>query len=168
MPKPLPTDFNPFYGTYVHLVPQHEALEAIVTNTSQVVRFFQSIPVDKQHYAYAPGKWTIKQVLQHITDAERIFAYRALRFVRADETPLPGWEENDYAAHARVDHLHWNDMIDEFLHVRKASEHLYKHLNEAELARSGTANNSFITVNALGFVIPGHALHHMKVIEERY
>ncbi|WP_295118102.1 DinB family protein [uncultured Chitinophaga sp.] len=168
MPKPATSDYNPFYGTYIKLVPQNDALSAILANTPEIVSFFEQIPADKLDYAYAPGKWTVKQVLQHITDAERIFAYRALRIARADKTPLASFEENDYAEQARVDGLDWIDMIAEFKAVRSSTEYLFKSLNETELQRTGTASNSPITVNSLGFITAGHALHHRQVLIERY
>jgi uncharacterized damage-inducible protein DinB len=168
MPKPSERDFNPYYGRYINQVSQNDALSAILANTPEIVSFFEQVPADKLNYAYAPGKWTVKQVLQHITDAERIFAYRALRIARADKTPLAAFEEDDYAAQARVDGLDWKDMIAEFQTVRKATEYLFKSLNDEELQRVGTASNSPVTVNALGFITPGHALHHRQVLIERY
>ncbi|MCK7560198.1 DinB family protein [Chitinophaga sedimenti] len=168
MAKPVEGEFNPYAGTYINYVPEDDVVTALAANTRIMIDFFRSIPVDKRDYAYAPGKWTIKQVLQHVTDAERIFAYRALRFARADKTELPGWEENEYGEQARVDHLQWDDMLDEFIVVRKSSEYLFKSLNEAELQRGGIANGRFNTVNSIGFVIAGHAYHHHKITQERY
>lgn len=136
--------------------------------TSLFLAFLDHVPAEKLNFAYAPGKWTVKQVLQHITDTERIFAYRALRFARKDQTPLSGFKENDYAVVARVDHREWLDLVEEFQMVRVTTEHLFRSLSEEEMFRSGTANESPFTVLSIGYIILGHAIHHRRVLEERY
>ena len=168
MARPSAQDYGEFYHTYVSLVPEDDILEAFTSQTTAILEFLDEIPEDKLDYAYATGKWTIRQVLQHMTDAERIFAYRALCFARKDITPLPGFEENAYAAAANVAHRDWIDMIEEFQLVRLASEHLFRSLNEEELQRKGVASTTPITVLSLGYVIIGHAMHHQRVMAERY
>ncbi|GEP96513.1 DinB family protein [Chitinophaga cymbidii] len=168
MARPSAQDYAEFYHTYVSLVPEDDILQAFTSQTTATLEFLDEIPEEKLDYAYATGKWTVRQVLQHMTDAERIFAYRALRFARKDITPLPGFEENAYAAEANVAHRDWVDMIEEFQLVRLASEHLFRSLNEEELQRKGVASNAPITVLSLGYIIIGHAMHHQRVIAERY
>lgn len=168
MARPSTQDYKEFYHTYVSLVPEDDILEAFSNQTTATLQFLDAIPEDKLDYAYATGKWTVRQVLQHLTDSERIFAYRALCFARKDLTPLPGFDENEYAEAARVAHRDWMDMIEEFQMVRLASEHLFRSLNEEELQRKGMASNAPITVLSLGYIIVGHAMHHQRVMQERY
>lgn len=168
MPRPLPQEYGEYYHGYISQVPENELSLAFSNHTANTLQFLKEIPVSKLDYAYAPGKWTVKQVLQHLTDAERIFVYRALRFARKDSTPLASFEENDYADVARVDHLNWEDMIEEFRLLRSSSERFFLSLNEEELSRFGKASGVNITVRSLGFIVIGHALHHQKVLKERY
>lgn len=168
MARPSIQDYKEFYHTYVSLVPENDILEAFSSQTTVTLQFLDAIPEDKLDYAYATGKWTVRQVLQHLTDAERIFAYRALSIARKDPNPLPGFDENEYAEVARVEHRDWMDMIEEFQMVRLASEHLFRSLNEDELQRKGMASNAPITVLSIGYIIVGHAMHHQRVMKERY
>jgi uncharacterized damage-inducible protein DinB len=168
MARPSTQDYKEFYHTYVSLVPENDILEAFSNQTTVTLQFLDAIPEDKLDYAYATGKWTVRQVLQHLTDAERIFAYRALSIARKDPNPLPGFDENEYAEVARVEHRDWMDMIEEFQMVRLASEHLFRSLNEDELQRKGMASNAPITVLSIGYIIVGHAMHHQRVMKERY
>lgn len=119
-------------------------------------------------YAYAPGKWTVKKLLNHIVDTERIFIYRALCIARGDQTPLPGYDENDYAEAAQVGHRSLVDLAHEFQSVRSATLSLFNSFGEHELLRTGIANGNAMSVNAIGFIIIGHALHHEVVARERY
>lgn len=168
MARPSPQDYAPFYHTYVSQVPEDEILTAFTNQTAATLQFFGRMPENKIDHAYATGKWTVKQVLQHLTDAERVFAYRALRFARKDYTPLNSFDENAYAEAARVDHRNYQDMLEEFQMIRNASEHLFRSLNEEELQRQGVASTAPVTVLSLGFIIIGHAIHHQRVISERY
>ncbi|MBO9151137.1 DinB family protein [Chitinophaga sp. GCM10012297] len=168
MARPSQGDYGAFYETYVSKVQEDDIYEAFRKHTAEVLDFFEKVPAQKLDYAYATGKWTIKQVLQHLIDAERIFAYRALRFARKDYTPLSPFEENDYAAEARVDEREWMDMVEEFQLVRLSSEHLFRSLNEEELQRSGIASGVPVSVLSLGYILIGHAIHHMGIVSERY
>lgn len=168
MPRPKQSEYAAFYETYVSRVPEDDLTSAFRKHTASALAFFTRIPDDKHHFAYAPGKWTLKQLLQHVIDAERVFAYRALNFARKDAHPLPGFDENEFAAVARVDHREWSDMVEEFQFVRNASDHFYRALNEEELSRTGVASGNPVSVRGLGFIILGHAIHHMEVVKERY
>jgi hypothetical protein len=157
-----------FYHNYISHVPQDDLLEAFKVQTPAIIKFIETIPPGKYDYRYADGKWTIKEVLQHIIDAERIFAYRALRFARKDETPLPGFDENLYADNAKADKRNWNDLMEEFKVVRKSSEYLFNSFDNDQLEATGVSNNSPVYVLGIGFLLIGHALHHVKVLQERY
>ncbi|MBC7946807.1 MAG: DinB family protein [Chitinophagaceae bacterium] len=157
-----------FYHNYISQVPQDDLMKAFSTETPAFVGFMESVPAEKHDYRYAPGKWTIREVIQHIIDAERIFAYRALRFARKDATPLPGFDENTFADNAKADRREWNDLVEEFKVVRAASQYLFASFDEEQMEASGTSNNNSIYVRAVGFILVGHCNHHMRVIRERY
>jgi uncharacterized damage-inducible protein DinB len=157
-----------YYNKYINLVAEDTIPEAFAKQQPLLEAFLQNIPPEKAGYAYAEGKWTIQQALQHITDCERIFAYRALRFARKDKTPVPGFEENDYAAAAQVSHRSLQDQANELLAVRRATLELFKSFVPEDLEQTGAANTYEVSVSSLGFIIAGHVYHHINVIEERY
>ena len=132
------------------------------------IKFVQNIPLEKFDYRYAEGKWTIKDIIQHIIDAERIFGYRALRISRNDKTPLPGFMENDYIENTNANGRSIQDLLTEFSAVRHSNLLLFKNFSEEQLVRLGTASNHTISVRALGFLMIGHQKHHQKVFQERY
>ncbi len=169
MPRPTFDGGNkPFYEKYVNLVQGDSVEEAMANHAAAVKTFYLALPEDKADYAYAEGKWTIKDVLQHVTDAERIFSYRLLRISRGDTTPLPGFEENDYAVAAHAGKRSMQELKDEFAAVRTATDHLLASLGEEEYSRVGTSNNNPIAANTIGFLLYGHLLHHQAILEERY
>jgi uncharacterized damage-inducible protein DinB len=157
-----------FYHNYISHVPQDDLLEAFNVQTPAFVKFIENIPEEKRDYRYAKEKWTIKEVLQHVVDAERIFAYRALRFARKDPTFLPGFDENTFADNAKASKRDWNNLAGEFKVVRMSSEYLFASFDNDQLEAAGTANNSSVYVLGIGFLLIGHAMHHMEVIRERY
>ena len=157
-----------FYHNYISQVPQYDLLEAFNAGTPAFAQFIENIPLIKREYRYAPGKWTVKEVLQHIIDAERIFSYRALRFARKDATLLPGFDENDFVNNAKTEKRDWDNLLAEFKAVRMASEYLFASFDDDQLNAEGSANNSSIYVLGIGFIVVGHSLHHMNVIKERY
>ena len=143
-------------------------IEAIEAHIQETPAFLQSIPAEKWDYAYAPGKWTIKEVVQHLIDAERVFAYRALRFSRKDLTPLPGFDENMFAANARVNHRSPEVLIEELKTLASSSLQFFKSLEPDQIEFTGISNGNSISVNAIGFIIAGHVRHHINIIKERY
>jgi DinB superfamily len=157
-----------YYHNYISQVPDDELIEAFNATTPAFIQFLEDIPPGKHDYRYADGKWTIKELLQHIIDAERVFAYRALCFARKDQTFLPGFDENTYADNAKADKREWNDLVGEFKFVRIASEYMFSSFDEEQLDATGTANNNSVYVLAIGYILIGHCLHHMKVIKEKY
>ena len=164
-----PIEYAPFYANYLNQVSKDTTIiEELELSLEQLIQFVPSIPLDKIEYRYAEGKWTIKDILQHLIDTERIFAYRALRITRKDQTPLPGFEENDYADNAFANQRELNDLIDEFKVVRQSTIHLFRTFTDEQLAFLGTASDKLISVRAIGYIISGHQKHHINVFKERY
>jgi hypothetical protein len=157
-----------FYQGYIDLVKDNDFREAIRKNTRQFRRMVESIPRKKIDHAYAEGKWTIRQMLQHIIDAERVFAYRALRLSRKDATPLPGFDENQWAAHDGGSDRKWKDLVAEFRAVRASTEFLFESLSDDQLRFAGTVNGRPLNAFTIGFILPGHVAHHMRILQERY
>jgi len=157
-----------FHHNYINLAKEEEIGKALKKNTEQFRKFLKKIPKKKIDYAYAEGKWTIREMFQHIIDAERVFVYRALSFSRLDATPLPGFDENTWAVHAGAAARNWNDMQEEFKLLRKSTEVFFASLTDAQLKFIGEANGSPLNGAALGFITPGHVAHHMNILKERY
>lgn len=162
-------EYAPYHGAYItEIDPTYTLVEELEISVHNFVHFVREIPMDKYDYRYAEGKWTIKDIIQHLIDSERVFAYRALRFSRGDTTELPGFEENDYAANAHGDDRSINDLLTEMSALRHANIMFFKSLKEEDLMRKGTASGFTVSVRALGFLIIGHQNHHMKIFKERY
>jgi uncharacterized damage-inducible protein DinB len=157
-----------FYKGYVENVKDMDVMVALNQSSKVALNLFRSIPEDMGEYRYSEGKWSVKELLNHMMDAERIFAYRALRISRNDKTPLPGFEENDYAplanAHART----IAKLTDEMERVRITTIDLFSSFTPEMLKREGTASNNKISVLHLGYIIAGHETHHRKIITDRY
>ncbi|MHC0441886.1 DinB family protein [Flavobacterium sp. 3-210] len=164
----LDNEYSGGFATYIREAGNVNLIEELEISLHDFIRFVQNIPMDKFDYRYAEGKWTIKDIIQHIIDCERIFAYRALRFSRNDKTSLPSFEENDYAENTNSNARSIQDLLTELSALRHSNLLFYKSLTEEQLKRIGTASNIHISVRALGFVIIGHQKHHQKVFEERY
>jgi uncharacterized damage-inducible protein DinB len=153
---------------YFDLVQTDNLLFELKQDLDRTVSFFLSIPSEKEHFAYQDGKWTIAQLLRHVIDCERIFAYRALRFARLDKTNLAGFDEDFYMASLLSQEEHLSDLIEEFKSVRQATISFFETLNDVMLDFQGTANNLKISARAIGFCVIGHNIHHQRVIAERY
>jgi uncharacterized damage-inducible protein DinB len=158
----------PFYKNYVKQIDEPDMLQALRISGHRMVELIHSIPDSKADHAYAPAKWTIRELLCHIMDAERIFCYRALRFARNDRTPLSGFEENDYAPQANASARSLQKIASEMAHLRASTLDLFESFTPEMLTRKGTANHNEISVVAIGFIIPGHETHHRKILQERY
>lgn len=168
MPRPAAIESAEFYHKYINYT-QGDSVQAIIANHSKAIHdFYNSLPEEKADYAYAEGKWTIKQVLQHVIDAERIFTYRALRIARKDTTPLPGFDENAYADNDGSKNRTFQSLKEEFNALRTATDLLLANFSAEQLAETGTASGKSITTNALCFITYGHLLHHKAITEERY
>jgi hypothetical protein len=157
-----------FYHGYVSLVKEDTPGIAFRVQNEEVFPFLQQITAEKSVYRYANDKWSVKELLQHITDTERIFSYRALCIARGDTTPLPGFNENSYAANSKADNRKWNDLLEDFRAVRRSTEILFASFDKDQLNASGTANGKYVYVEGIGFIIAGHVLHHVKMLKERY
>ena len=168
MPRPDFTRVPPFYHNYINQVKEDDLMGALKNNTPAFLSFFKTIPIEKRDHRYAEGKWTIKELFQHIIDTERVFSYRALRFARKDTTPLPGFNENLFGAHAKADKRNWDDLVLEFEAVRKSTEILFASFDNEQLESEGLSNNNSIYVLAIGFICAGHCNHHMNIVRERY
>lgn len=168
MPRPITGDCLPYFEKYINLVQGNSVAEALENHASLMNAFYTDLPESKADYAYAEGKWTLKDLLQHVIDTERIFAYRLLRISRGDATPLPGFEENDYALAAKANTRSLQSLKEEFKAVRSSTDLLLQSLSQHQLDQKGTTNNHPITANAIAFIAIGHLLHHQNVLKERY
>ncbi|MFV5696395.1 DinB family protein [Flavobacterium sp. LB3P122] len=161
-------EYSEFNATYIKAAGYADMIDELEICLHDFIRFVQNIPMDKFDYRYAEGKWTIKDIIQHIIDTERIFGYRALRISRNDKTALPGFEENDYVDNTNANGRNIQDLLAELSAVRHSNLFLFKSFSEEQLKRIGTASNNEISVRAIGFIIIGHQKHHQKVFQERY
>ena len=165
--RPQADEFPIFYKGYIDTVGD-DVLAELENQIELLPKFLSTISEEKALFAYAEGKWTIKEVLGHMLDTERIMSYRALRFARQDATALPGFDENDYVKHAHFDDRTLQSLVDEFIVLRKSTMYLLKSFNQEELNRSGISNDKPITVRALIFILAGHVNHHQHILKERY
>ena len=168
MPRPDLSRVPKWYHGYIELTNKDDLLSLMEAQLSTFLAFTRDIPVAKHNHRYAEGKWSVKDLLQHIIDGERIFAYRALRFARKDSTPLPGFEENDYAVSARAERRPWSEMIEEFRQLRGANLLMFKAFDSEDLEREGISNGQPVYVLALGYIMVGHIDHHLNIIRQRY
>jgi uncharacterized damage-inducible protein DinB len=143
-------------------------MAAMKKQTPAIFRFLNHIPVEKRNYRYGKDKWTIKEVLQHIIDAERVFAYRSLCIARKEKVSLPSFDENDYADNSKAKKRDWADMIEELKAVRRSTEILFTSFDKEQLSTFGIANNNPVSVLAIGFILVGHINQHIKIMKERY
>jgi hypothetical protein len=162
------SEYSLFNTTYIKAAGEVDLIEELEICLHDFIRFVQNIPMDKFDYRYADGKWTIKEIIQHIIDTERIFAYRALRISRNDSTPLPGFNENSYTDNTSANTRSLQDLLTELSAVRHSNLLLFKSFSEDQLKRIGVASENPISVRAIGFMLIGHQKQHQKVFEERY
>lgn len=156
------------FERYVSLVPEDDALPVLARQPAQVRAAMEKVSGERAGYRYGPNKWSIREVVGHFTDAERVFGFRALTFARGDKAPLPSFEENDYAAIAGHDRYALPDLVAEFEALRLSNISMLAHLDPAAIARIGTANGSPVSVRALAFIMAGHVRHHLGVLAAKY
>ncbi len=166
--RPDATEYAPFYARYVADVPEGDVVATLRESGREIVAALGAIPESRGGFRYAPEKWSVREVVGHVIDAERIFGYRALRLARADETPLPGFEENEYVRSAGSDARTLTDLVDELRIVREGTVRLFASLPDEAWARRGVVNGREVSVRALAFITAGHARHHLAVLRERY
>jgi hypothetical protein len=168
IPRPEPGEYAPFYGRYLDAVPDGDLLRLLEEGAEEVLDLLRAFGEANGDYRYAPGKWSVKEVVGHVTDTERVFAYRALRFARGDATPLPGFEQNHYVAAAGFDRRALADLAEEFADVRKGTVKLFAGLDAPALRRAGVASGHRLTVRAAAWIVAGHEQHHAQLLRERY
>lgn len=168
IPRPAADEHIPYFGRYIALVPGDDAWPALESQLEDTLRLVRPLDEARARHRYEPGKWSVKEVLGHIADVERVFTYRALRFARADATPLPGFDENTWVPAADFDARPLADRIEDLRAVRAGTLALLRGLDEAMLKRGGLANDGHVTVRALAWMTAGHELHHRRLLQERY
>jgi uncharacterized damage-inducible protein DinB len=168
MQRPLSTEYSPAYQKYFDLVPSGDYMELLRQNGDATAQFFESIPPEKHDYRYAEGKWSIKEVLLHMIDTERVFAYRALAAARGDETPVYRMDEELYARNVDVSKRAMADLVSELKIVRKGSEYLFANVSDEESKRCCNVVPQRMSVRAIGYFLIGHVQHHVGIVRQRY
>ena len=168
MQRPSSNEYDPYYENYISLVENENILDCLSTQISELRSILNALPEEKGAHSYETGKWTVKELLSHIIDGERMFAYRVLRISRGDTTPIEGFEQDGYIENSHASERTFAEMLEEFELLRRANLILFNNLHEADWARSGTANEKEITVRALVFIMGGHVRHHLNILRERY
>ncbi|HEY7545594.1 MAG TPA: DinB family protein [Blastocatellia bacterium] len=166
--RPDATEYAPYYGKYIDRVADGDILATLNQQIDDTLALLRSLSPAQSDSRYAPDKWSIKEVVGHLIDTERIFAYRALRIARNDQTPLAGFEQNDYVTNAAFSLCEMKDLASEFEHVRRASVYLFRHLDGQAWDRRGVASDNEVSVRALAWMLAGHELHHLGIVRERY
>ncbi len=166
--RPGSSEYADFYAKYVGLVGDGDVVGGLAAEWKTTRALLESISAEKSLHRYAPGKWSIREMTVHVSDAERVFAYRALRFARADQTALPGFEQDDYIVPSAADQRDWAGIIEEFDTVRAATLSLLRNLPADAWTRTGVASGKPISVRALAFIIAGHELHHRRILHDHY
>ena len=165
---PDASEHAPYYGRYISLVGAGDIVETLAQQYPETFALLSGIGDTQSHHRYAADKWSIKEMLGHLVDTERILAYRALRIARGDQTPIEGFEQDDYVRGANFSECHWPDMLEEFTAVRRASVLLFQQLSPEAWLRRGTASNMGISVRALAYIMAGHEIHHRHELKEKY
>ena len=168
MNRPETHEFDPYYNAYISLVEGSNVLPVLDTQPSEISSRFSGVPEERGTFAYAPGKWTIKEVLSHLIDGERIFAYRVLRISRGDETPIEGFEQDGYIENSNANNRPFAELIDEFDLQRRSNMLLLNNLSDEGSGSMGTANGLTISTRALAYIMAGHVTHHLRILNERY
>jgi len=166
--RPEKTEYAEFYANYVSLVNEIDIVSALQNQPDELKDLLADVSAEKENFRYAENKWSVKELLGHIVDGERVFSYRALRISRGDETPLAGFEENFYVANSNFGNSNVADLLEEFSLLRQSNVLLFKNLTDQMWLRSGTASNALVSVRALAFIMVGHVSHHTKILRERY
>ena len=166
--RPVEGEYLPYYEKYIALVPDGDVVSLLEEQMVETQSLLRALPASVATYRYAPGKWSVNELIGHVIDSERIFAARALRFARNDPTPLPGFEQDDYVRNSNFDEYPITELASEWESVRRSTVFLFKHLEDAAWMRRGIANNAEVSVRALAYIIAGHELHHREILSTRY
>lgn len=167
-PRPGPTEYAEFYAGYIAQVPEGNLVDLLATQIDDTVGLLKPLSPAEARFRYAPGKWSVIEVVGHMADGERVMSYRALRFARRDTTPLPGFDENEWVPAADFERRSLDDVVSELRAVRSATVSLFRSFDEEAWSRRGVANGKEVSVRALGFVIAGHERHHVALLRDRY
>ncbi len=168
MYRPQRSEYDPYYETYVSLVPEEDIVTALERQPAELRELLAGLPEENGFYAYADGKWSIKQLIGHLIDGERMFGYRVFRIARGDETPIEGFEQDGYIEHAHSNRRTFAELLEEFKLLRRANVLFFQNLTDDAWVRVGTANNAEISVRALAFIMAGHIRHHIGILRSRY
>ena len=168
MSRPDPSEYNAYYGRYISLVPDGPIVDRLREQIGETLGVLRALPESRGEHRYAPGKWSIKEIVGHVADAERVFGYRTLRIARGDETPLPGFEQDDYVRNGGFGARTLRHLLDELETVRRGTVLLLEGLDESAMTRRGTASGFPVSVRALAYITAGHERHHLNVLRERY
>lgn len=166
--RPEESEYAPFYARYVALVPGEDALPALEQQPQELRALAAAVPLERESFRYAPGKWSIRQVVGHMTDGERVFGHRAFCFSRGEQAPLPSFDENEYVARSPFEQVPLRELVDEFAAVRLANLAVLRRLSAEEWTRVGTASGKPVTVRALAYLMVGHPRHHLQILRQRY
>jgi DinB superfamily len=168
MNRPSQAEYAPYYQDYVDQVSESDIMQVMRSQLDDLDVLLSRVPAEKETYAYAEGKWTIREIVGHLIDGERVFGYRALCIARGEKQNLPGFDQDDYMATAPYNAIELEDLLSEMRLVRLSNIAMFRSLNEEAWERVGTANSNDVTVRAIAFVMAGHLRHHMTVLRERY
>jgi hypothetical protein len=166
--RPSPSEYAPYFGRYITLVAENDFVAVLGRQPADYRTLLGNLSNEQAGYRYAPEKWSIRQVVGHVIDAERIFAYRALCIARGETASLHGFDENAYAKQAGHDACPQGELLDEFAQVRQSNINLFEHMSNSAWERAGTVNQNAITTRGLGYILVGHAQHHLGILKERY
>ena len=166
--RPEPGEYAPYYDRYISLVSGADILATLDAQRRQMVLLLSGRDEADGDFRYAPDKWNAKQVLGHVCDTERVFAYRALRIARGDRTPMEGFEQDDYVRNGPFESAPLSEIIEDYIAVRRATLTLLRNLDEGAWLRRGVANKNEVSVRAIAYTIAGHELHHRRILEEKY
>lgn len=166
--RPEPGEYNPYYERYISLVEGADILTTLDAQRRQMMLLLSGRSEADGDFRYAPDKWNAKEVLGHVCDTERVFAYRALRISRGDQTPMEGFEQDDYVRNGPFARIALEELVEDYIAVRRATLTLLRNLDETAWMRRGVANKNEVTVRALAYTIAGHELHHRRILEEKY
>jgi hypothetical protein len=166
--RPGADEHGEFHVDYIAEVPDGDIRETLAESSRAMREFYGAIPEGRGGHAYAPGKWTVREIVGHVADSERVFSYRALRFGRGDATPLPGFDQEIYVPNSNAARRTWSDLLDDLFTVRQATLHLFRSFEAADWERRGEASGVAVSVRALAWILVGHELHHRRILRERY
>lgn len=166
--RPAADEYLAYYNRYIQRVPEGDVVSTLSNQIGETLALLRGLPESVATYRYAPDKWSVNEMIGHMIDTEKIFAYRALRFARADRTPVPGYEQDDYVRNSSFNSYPLSELASELETVRRSTLYFLRHLEDEAWARRGLANNAEVSVRALAYIIAGHELHHREMLRTRY